>query len=321
MKKLVLIFFVFQAPSLSAWEISVYPRSYISKQFQQTATEFEWRWEKYGASRNFSFYAPDKSEEELEKEFSAIKDLRFSIWYNQSPGWYDFIEVNEDFLFADLLFYEDRFRAGNCMAFAYNNTHPSFNSSNIVIGLDHFLAMEGTRSMNENAFFSLLAPYQVTHLVRLTPEFDTRKKCHPYWEGRKELTEAEIFLRLPLRGGSPYSVRYYEVEDWVDHHGIEPHTLVELIQEVRATHHPEKDLIAVHCSAGVGRTGTFIAAFILMNEIDRQIQTGEDINLSIEELVLKLSLQRKYMVTRLAQYQTLHDVVKIYLEEYVHTSS
>lgn len=317
MKMFALFLLLLHGVYLFSWEVSVYPRSYVLKQFDQTATEFAWRFEKYGMVRPFSSYHRNKTEEELRAEFRRLKDDRFQIWYNATPGWYNFVEVNEDFLFAETLFYEDCFRAGNCIAFDYNNTHSSFNSSNIVIGPDRFLAMEGPRSTEETAFFSLLTTYQVTHLVRLTPEFDTRKKCHPYWKGRTEITDSGTFLQVSLRGGSPYSIRYYEIEDWVDHDGIDPHRLIELIQTIRSTYDPEQGLIAVHCSAGVGRTGTFIAAFILLSEIDRQLETGEEIRISIEELVFKLSLQRKYMVTRLAQYQTLHDVVAIYSEEHV----
>lgn len=314
MKKLLLVILMFHTFCLLSWEVSVYPRSYVLKQFDQTADEFAWRWEKYGELREFSSYRAGKTKEELQEEFQALIDDRFQIWYRATPGWYDFVEVNEDFLFGGSLFFEDRFRAGNCLAFEYNQTHPCFNSSNIVIGPDRFLAMEGTRSSQETAFFSLLAAFQVTHLVRLTPAFDEQKKCHPYWEGRKETVGNETFLQVPLRGGSPYPVRYHEVEDWVDHHGMDPHRIIELIQTIRGSYDPERGLIAVHCSAGVGRTGTFIAAFILLNEIDRQLEAGQGIELSIESLVFKLSLQRKYMITRLSQYQTLHDVVAIYLE-------
>ena len=320
MKQALFYFFIFRVCFLSAWEVSVYPHSYIMKQFAETDAAFRWRWEKYGGCREFSLYTPNKTPEDLQNEFQSLSNLRFSIWYNQPPGFYDLVEVNEDFLFSDALFYEDRFRSGNCLAFAYNNTHSSFNSSNIVIGANCFLAMEGTRSMEEKAFFSLLASYQVTHLVRLTPEYDVRRKCHPYWKNRREKTENGTFFHLPLRGGSRFPIHYYEVENWVDHQGMDPRSLIELIQNIRSTYDLEKDLIAVHCSSGVGRTGTFIAAFILLNEIDRQVMQGMPVHLSIEELVLKLSLQRKYMVSHLAQYQTLYDVVKLYLEDYIQTN-
>lgn len=291
----------------------MYPRSYIDRQFEETAQAFEWRFEKYGADRFFAPWTPDRPVEDIHREFQHLHEQRFSIWYMQPPGWYDTIEVNEDFLFADHLFFTDAFRAGNCLAFAYNQTHPSFNSSNIVMGQGRFLAMEGTRSAQETSFFHLLTAYQVTHLVRLTPAFDTQKKCHPYWEGRTEHTDLGTWLRLPLRGGSSYSLHYFEVEDWVDHQAIDAGVLIALIEEVRANYDPQTDLLAVHCSAGVGRTGTFLAAWVLMHEIDRQRIAGNDVHVSIEEVVFKLNLQRKYMVTRKEQYQMLYELVGIYL--------
>lgn len=314
MKCFVTLLFTVQLVSLSAWEVSVYPYSYIAKQFELTAEEFQWRWDKYGADQNFSLWSPDMTKDEVDTEFRQLHKLRFSTWYLEDPGWYDCIAVNEDFLFADSLFFGDHFRTGNSLAYAYNNTHPSYNSSNIVIGPYTFLAMEGTRLEEEVAFFHLLAAYQVTHLVRLTPCFDKEEKCHPYWVGRAEETDTEVLLNVPLRGGSTYSLSYYPVEDWIEHQPIDPHRLIALVKEIRLNYNSGKDLIAVHCSSGVGRTGTFIAAYILMSEMDRQHEAGEDMHISIEELVFKLSLQRKYMVGRPSLYNTLYEVVRIYRE-------
>ena len=222
-----LIPFLFFCQTLCAWEISQYPRAYIDRQFLRSAEEFDWRWEKYASDLVFSLWDPDRSEAEVCEEFCQLKALRFSIWYTQPEQWVDYIEVNEDFLFADQLFFADRFRAGNCLAFAYNNTHPIYNSSNIIIGSDRFLAMEGPRSVLEENFFRLLVTYQVSHLVRLTPAFETRKKCHSYWKGRTKMNDkGETTLLVPMRGGADYLLRYYEVENWRDHHGMDPEVLI-----------------------------------------------------------------------------------------------
>jgi len=241
LKYLVALFFTVQLLTLSAWEVSVYPRSYITKQFERTAEEFQWRWDKYGADQNFSAWTPSKTEEEISDEFHRLRKLRFSTWYLENLGWYDCIAVNEDFLFADSLFFGDHFRSGNALAYAYNNTHPSYNSSNIVIGPHTFLAMEGTREEEEVAFFHLLSAYQVTHLVRLTPCFDKEEKCHPYWVGRTEETETGLLLNIPLRGGSTHSLSYYPIEDWIEHQPIDPNRLIALVTEIRLNYDADKD--------------------------------------------------------------------------------
>lgn len=314
-----MFFCFFFSQTLYGWEVNQFPRSYINRQFVHTANEFEWRWNKYLGSQTFSSWNPGCTRETALEEFNRLKALRFSIWYTLPEQWIDFIEVNEDFLFAQELFFHDCYRAGNCLAFAYNNTLPTYNSSNIVVGSDRFLAMEGPRSILEESFFQLLLTYQVSHLVRLTPAFEKQKKCHPYWKGRTDRNaQGDTFLRVPVRGGADYQVRYFEVENWEDHQGIDPERLLELIESVRSSFNPEKDLIACHCSVGVGRTGTFLAAFTLLNEVDRQLESGysvDELKISIEETVLKLSLQRKYQVARFDQYWTLYLALKHYIHK------
>ena len=57
----------------------------------------------------------------------------------------------------------------------------------------------------------------------------------------------------------------------------------------------------VHCSAGAGRTGTFIAMALLK----LQIETKQD--LSIFEVVRKLREQRWGMIKNLTQYEYLYE--------------
>jgi protein tyrosine phosphatase len=142
---------------------------------------------------------------------------------------------------------------------------------------------------------------------------------------------------------------YFSTDNWLDGTGYNAEELLDLILEVKKaadiyaqqihknkksnfitkkinsktfqktkdTPKPaEKVFIACHCHAGVGRTGTFIAGFLLIDEIDRQIKEGvslEKLNISVEKIVKQLSLQRPYMVQKPQQYVTLYRLVGVYI--------
>lgn len=59
----------------------------------------------------------------------------------------------------------------------------------------------------------------------------------------------------------------------------------------------------VHCSAGVGRTGTFIAMSIFKKIIDKKLEV------SVFETVRQLREQRWGMVYTFSQYEFLYDWV------------
>ncbi len=79
---------------------------------------------------------------------------------------------------------------------------------------------------------------------------------------------------------------------WPDH-GVPTNviSMVNFIRRVRKTHpYSRTDILLVHCSAGVGRTGTFITLDAMME----RIKAEETIN--IYEFVKNLRKQRVLMV-------------------------
>lgn len=76
---------------------------------------------------------------------------------------------------------------------------------------------------------------------------------------------------------------------------------------------PDKDTpngpIILHCSAGLGRTGTLIAAHVARE----QLRTGvvKDKNeINMKKIVKNLRMHRAGMVQTSAQYKFLHHLVK-----------
>lgn len=67
--------------------------------------------------------------------------------------------------------------------------------------------------------------------------------------------------------------------------------------------------IVVHCSAGVGRTGTFIALSHIKQIIEIQKHMKVDIGISVFSIVRRLREQRMCMVETREQFEFLYDFV------------
>jgi receptor-type tyrosine-protein phosphatase V len=238
-----------------------------------------------------------KSDASLQEEFEEIRKTRESMW--STPDY----EVSQPLILGDLV------RAPGCAAFAFNNTVPSYNASTMYVKDRRCIACEGPRSKDISSFFKLLSSHRVTHLVRLTDSHEGEtKKCHPYWEGLMGESDGASYLNIPTESGV-YPVRAFDMAHWRDNQGVDPDQLLALVLQVRQELQDSNGFLAVHCSAGVGRTGTFLAALAVVDAIDRKEP------FSIEEIVYRLSLQRVHSVGKPGQYITLHRLAENYLKQ------
>lgn len=293
----------------------------VDSNFKIAEVGFKQRWKHFATGKKFEKYSPNFDEQELHAKFSNIKTNRQAAYYEnptQQPQ-----RSKIEFERSQLLMTNGFYKSLHHIAFAYNSSHPSYNASNIIINGHKFLALEGPQKLaHVNNFLRLLVNYDVKQLVRLTKDYEKQEfKTENYWNNSIKINATEQqLLTFKLTDEdpsqtSPYTILYYGTDHWLDFAGVDPEHLLEMVQKVRKDYKPG-NIIAVHCSAGVGRTGAFIATFLLFNEIDRQLAKGiqpKNINLSIEEFVYKLSLQRAYAVSEPQQYVNLHQVVKLYI--------
>lgn len=253
------------------------------------------RWEAFQTDRQFKKFEPKKSDCELKEEFENISSTRRSLW------------TTAGYEFAQNLIEGDLIRAPGCIAFDFNNTVSDYNASTICLGERYYIACEGPRSKDILNFFNLLTSQHVTHLVRLTSAYEAwSKKCHPYWDGLITESNGSAHLNIPTDSGL-YSVQAFHMDHWRDHHGVDPIELLQLTLQIREALNNENGLLVVHCSAGVGRTGTFLASLAIVDAIDKGLP------FSIQEIVYRLSLQRVHSVAKFSQYITLHRLAEVYL--------
>lgn len=284
---------------------------------QRIEKEIEKRWTKVKKNKKkFTPYSK-KSKKEISEEFSKLKNFRKKLWYHHpdKPS----ASRRKDYLIAGKSRKKRKYNiASPHLPFAYNCASFNYNSSHILIHGHHFIAMQSPSINTLPAFFQLLVEKKVDILIRLKPEKEYLKHKLPfYWtnyliEGLEySFIQPEIYHNKTVLNKP--AIPYFYIETWEDNKSIDVKELYNLVETVRKTYKAinKKGPIACHCAVGVGRTGTFIAAYVLADLLDR-INSGK---ISIEEIVLKLSIQRPLMVSVTEQYSLLYEFVDYYLKQ------
>ncbi|XP_057692656.1 phosphatidylinositol phosphatase PTPRQ isoform X1 [Corythoichthys intestinalis] len=183
---------------------------------------------------------------------------------------------------------------------------------------NEFIATQGPLPNTVADFWKLIWETGTRTIAMLTQCHEKgRIRCHKYWpEDNKPMSvfgdiliskvSEEILPDWTVRTlkvekhGHYIMVRHFNYTSWPEH-GVPEccGTLIKFVRAVRAHRH-DNTTIAVHCSAGVGRTGVFIA-------LDHLIQHIRDHDfVDIYGLVAELRSERMCMVQNLAQYIFLH---------------
>ncbi|KAM8864123.1 tyrosine-protein phosphatase non-receptor type 11b isoform 1-T6 [Spinachia spinachia] len=197
-----------------------------------------------------------------------------------------------------------------------------------------FIATQGCLQNTVVDFWKMVYQENTHVIVMTTKEMERgRNKCVRYWpdlHGSKDFgmvlvrnmdeqpAQDYILRKLEVtRLDRKEPVRYiwhYQYLSWPDH-GVptEPGGVLWFLEEVNRTQStvPDTGPIVVHCSAGIGRTGTIIVIDILIDVINRQ---GLDCDIDIPKTIQRVRQQRSGMVQTEAQYKFIYMAVQQYID-------
>ncbi|KYN14909.1 Tyrosine-protein phosphatase 69D, partial [Trachymyrmex cornetzi] len=192
-------------------------------------------------------------------------------------------------------------------------------NANFVLGYKErkkFICAQGPMENTVCDYWRMIWEQHLELILMLTNlEEYSKTKCAKYWPDKRETKNfGDISVEhVKERAYSDYVVRelkmtrlgerdaraivQYHFLVWKDFIAPEhPHAILRFIKRVNEAYSLEKGPILVHCSAGVGRTGTLVALDSLLQQL------AEEGQVSIFNTVCDLRHQRNFLVQSLKQY-------------------
>ncbi|CDQ79099.1 tyrosine-protein phosphatase non-receptor type 11 isoform X1 [Salvelinus fontinalis] len=197
-----------------------------------------------------------------------------------------------------------------------------------------YIATQGCLQNTISDFWRMVFQENSRVIVMTTKEVERGKsKCVKYWPDMSSLKEygimrvrnvketsahdyilRELKLSKVGQGNTERTVWQYHFRAWPDH-GVptDPGGVLDFLEEVNLKQESilEAGPIVVHCSAGIGRTGTFIVIDILIDVIREK---GVDCDIDVPKSIQMVRSQRSGMVQTEAQYRFIYMAVQHYIE-------
>uniref|UniRef100_A0A672LP93 protein-tyrosine-phosphatase n=1 Tax=Sinocyclocheilus grahami TaxID=75366 RepID=A0A672LP93_SINGR len=196
-----------------------------------------------------------------------------------------------------------------------------------------YIACQGCLLTTVNDFWQMVWQEESRVIVMTTREVEKgRNKCVPYWpttEGESKEAGRYVVTLLSEKDAADYKIRvmeltaphrptrtiwHYQYLSWPDH-GVpqEPGGVLSFLEQVNIKQHELSSTgpMIIHCSAGIGRTGTIVVIDMLIDTIDAK---GLDSDIDIQKCIQMVREQRSGMVQTEAQYKFIYLAVLQYIE-------
>ncbi|EDV55808.2 uncharacterized protein Dere_GG22297 [Drosophila erecta] len=259
-------------------------------------------------AKNFAiFYTEVAKPEKLTREFKEITVVALELSYSASE-----LGCHKN-RYADIYPYDK-----NRVILDIDAEGSDYINASFIDGhtrKKEYIATQGPKPESVMDFWRMVLQYNVRVIVQVTQFREGNTiKCHEYYPYNvrglsvtiKSKEVFELYDRTELtvvhdKYGLKEKVIHYYFKKWPDH-GVpeDPMHLIMFVKKVKAERRPSYSPIVVHCSAGVGRTGTFIGLDLIMQRLKSESK------INIFETVKKLRFQRMKMVQTQQQYTFLY---------------
>ncbi|KAG4079096.1 hypothetical protein HA402_001067 [Bradysia odoriphaga] len=268
------------------------------------------------------------------RKMSADSDFRFSEEFEELKH----VGRDQPCTFADLPCNRPKNRFTNILPYDHSrfklqpvddDEGSDYINANYVPGHNsprEFIVTQGPLHSTRDDFWRMCWESNSRAIVMLTRCFEKgREKCDQYWPTDNnpvyygdikvqlltysELVDWEITEFSICRGSEQRIIRHFHFTTWPDF-GVPnpPQTLVRFVRAFRERIGPDQRPICVHCSAGVGRSGTFIT----LDRILQQIQVDNYVD--IFGIVWAMRKERVWMVQTEQQYICIYQCLLAVLE-------
>ncbi|KAJ0183666.1 hypothetical protein K1T71_000089 [Dendrolimus kikuchii] len=214
--------------------------------------------------------------------------------------------------------------------------HINGNLSSNIVKDKIYIAAQGCLPNTKCDFWRMIWQEDVRVIAMTTNEFEMgKRKCERYWPnvGHEERydkitvklisetqNEEYVIRELNVKAGKHCRTIYqYQYTAWPDHDTPpEPDGVLSFLNEINTRMYqisqekyaPKQNILCVHCSAGIGRTGTFIVLDIL---IDKVKSHGLDCEIDVYNTVKYVRAYRYGMVQNKTQYKFIYFALQKYI--------
>ncbi|XP_053576648.1 tyrosine-protein phosphatase non-receptor type 5 [Bombina bombina] len=211
----------------------------------------------------------------------------------------------------------------------------SYINANYIRGYNEeekvYIATQGPTVNTVGDFWKMVWQQRSPIIVMITNIEEVNEKCTEYWPEKQAIyegieviinriiqAEAYVLRSITLKSGEEERhLKHFWYTSWPDQKTPDQAPpllkLVQDVEEAMQQAQPNYAPIIVHCSAGIGRTGCFIATSILCKQLKHEGAVD------VLKTTCQLRLDRGGMIQTSEQYQFVHHVLSLYVKQHSHT--